>query len=398
MSNKFAITELATWYGLNGLTRNNVQRTTMGLNGETDPAWSMLHLWSGLINIDTRRDWMNLGTSYIANGDVMYTGLLERPWADGDAQQTDAVIAWGCQIDEGFEDNFRIIFLEADADTTDQGTEMMRITPWGNIGMGNSFSNALQPHRRTVVHERRDSAQFRIAWGVDPNPVLGQHADFQVTGNGNLHIKPRNDNANRTVAIGFLSGELGNPVNNAARLDVGGRVRVRNLQDTLPDCLVTGFNASQNAADHYLTRLDFIGATDSVLSGAGTWVPLSDCRWEDVNSGTVPGNTDLRTGFSTSSDCYRDKVVIGANGAKRAKLEAYSRSDRDKVFDAIYARAAGVGDTVGTILTGITGETEGFAGALTSVYVGMFGNAGYIGEPGIGQSSHRIVQREVHLG
>jgi hypothetical protein len=32
-SNKFAITELGTWNGLNGLTRNNVQRTTLGLQG-----------------------------------------------------------------------------------------------------------------------------------------------------------------------------------------------------------------------------------------------------------------------------------------------------------------------------------------------------------------------------
>ena len=46
-NNKFAITELPTWNGLNGLTRTAVQRTTLGLQGETNTAWSMLHLWSG---------------------------------------------------------------------------------------------------------------------------------------------------------------------------------------------------------------------------------------------------------------------------------------------------------------------------------------------------------------
>jgi hypothetical protein len=43
--NKFAITELATWNGLGGLTRTDVQRTTMGLTGQDPLAWSMLHLF-----------------------------------------------------------------------------------------------------------------------------------------------------------------------------------------------------------------------------------------------------------------------------------------------------------------------------------------------------------------
>jgi hypothetical protein len=33
---KFAITELPVWNGLNGLTRTNVQRTSMGFRGDDD--------------------------------------------------------------------------------------------------------------------------------------------------------------------------------------------------------------------------------------------------------------------------------------------------------------------------------------------------------------------------
>jgi hypothetical protein len=84
---KFAITELATWNGLNGLTRNNVQRTSLGLSGDDDAAWSMLHLMdqagvTAFFNT-LRRPWMNVGTSYTANQDFMYTGLMERPSVGG---------------------------------------------------------------------------------------------------------------------------------------------------------------------------------------------------------------------------------------------------------------------------------------------------------------------------
>jgi len=82
--NKFAITELATWNGLNGLSRTRVQRTTLGLRGETNLAWSLLHLMdnaAGGLPGTLQRPWMNVGTSYTSNLDFMYIGLLERPVA-----------------------------------------------------------------------------------------------------------------------------------------------------------------------------------------------------------------------------------------------------------------------------------------------------------------------------
>jgi len=153
-NNKFAITELPTWNGLGGLTRTDVQRTTMGLTGQDPLAWSMLHLFddnAGALPLTMQRDWMNVGVSHTANADFMYSGLLERPTGGG--LRTDAVIAWGCQDGAGTADNFRFIFLQSNFNGADQGRELMRITPWGNVGMGNSFNNNLQPARRAVVHE-----------------------------------------------------------------------------------------------------------------------------------------------------------------------------------------------------------------------------------------------------
>ena len=82
--NKFAITEQATLNGFYGLSRTRVQRTTLGLRGETNLAWSLLHLMdnaAGGLPGTLQRPWMNVGTSYTSNLDFMYIGLLERPVA-----------------------------------------------------------------------------------------------------------------------------------------------------------------------------------------------------------------------------------------------------------------------------------------------------------------------------
>ncbi|MFT6997508.1 MAG: hypothetical protein ACJAQ4_001262 [Cryomorphaceae bacterium] len=197
-------------------------------------------------------------------------------------------------------DNFRLLFIANLTSATtgpnsDQGRETMRITPRGNIGMGNSFSNALQPSRRLVVHERTDSPQFRIAWGLDSDPVLGQHADFQVTDNGVLHIKNRDENNRRPVVVGFLENEDANPTA-FTYLDVGGITRIRDLrEDSTKTCLVLGTFADTTAqgdsADHYLTRLDFPQDSTLFLAGDATWRPGagSDNDWES-------DGTDVWTG------------------------------------------------------------------------------------------------------
>ena len=90
----------------------------------------------------------------------------------------------------------------------------------------------------------------------------GNKADFQSSDLGNLHIKATNtENSRRTVAIGFLPGEQLPPINMGpirTALDVGGVTRIRNLRDTLSNCLVTGFNVGSSGRDNFHTRLDFL--------------------------------------------------------------------------------------------------------------------------------------------
>ncbi|MCA1761954.1 MAG: tail fiber domain-containing protein [Flavobacteriales bacterium] len=143
-SNKFAITELGAWNGLNGLSRTDVQRTTLGLQGQTNLAWSMLHLWddaAGNVPPAVQRDWMNVGTSYSSNTDFMYSGIMERPVAGGGNLQSDAVMAWGRNNSLAEPDNMRFIFITPEQQGTaagsEQGLEIMRLTPTGNVGIGN---------------------------------------------------------------------------------------------------------------------------------------------------------------------------------------------------------------------------------------------------------------------
>jgi hypothetical protein len=276
---------------------------------------------------------MDVGISMTANRDFMYTGLLARP--TGSSLRTDAVVAWGCQSAESTADNFRFIFLEPNANASDQGTEMMRIAPWGNIGMGNSFSNALQPSRRLVVHEEGEDPQLRIAHTLNANPTLGANAELQVSAAGDLYIKPSSDGDVQGVAIGFLEGELtppAAPFNIQTVLDVGGLTRIRNLRSQGDnDCIVIGSNA-QGAADNYIKRLDFTGDPNDYLAGDGTWqqgLSATDCRWTDAPDSFTPDDF-MFAGFDPLSSCYRSKLAFGTNTAD-AKVEIENLTDRDRV-------------------------------------------------------------------
>lgn len=151
---------IATWNGLNGLTGANFGRTFLSLDGTTmdnNPAgaWSLLHL--GQRNVSTaNRNWMNIGITMTNRttvaqqelGDYMYIGLMERPLANV-LESVDAVVSWGCNDGSNAPsdgpDNLRFIFTTAATGVgtaaTNQGRETMRITPNGNIGIGDWSGN-----------------------------------------------------------------------------------------------------------------------------------------------------------------------------------------------------------------------------------------------------------------
>ena len=270
------------WPGYNGAPGvPNSSRIHLGLDGNTfaNP-FSMLHMGEN-INPTLSRPWMQVGTTYGAGADIMYTGILQSPGNSNNGDVVDAVIAWGCNDQLWFPangpDNLRFLFLApanqpVSPGSATEGLEVMRITPWGNAGIGDSFNNNQQPHRRLVVHGLDTDPQFRISTILDPDPDLGDHADFQVSPQANLHIKPRHNELDRTVCIGFLDNELDDPTSNT-RLDVGGITRIRTLQEIEPQSLIIGYSFADvnetDPADHFLGRLDLPNDNNLFLDGTG---------------------------------------------------------------------------------------------------------------------------------
>jgi hypothetical protein len=197
----------------------------------------------------------------------------------------------------------------------------------------------------------------------------------------------RDSSARRPTVIGFLENEDDDPTA-FTWLDVGGITRVRDLrEDSTKTCLVLGAFADTTAqgdsADHYLTRLDFTGDSTEVLSGEGTWVQMNgaDCRWEDIVSITGIGNTDIRTGFDTEDDCYRQNVVIGAAGAK-SKLAVEARTERDNspigvLFDMTDSDPGFDAADNSGVVTALLASSEGVNGNQGNSYVGIQARANF---------------------
>jgi hypothetical protein len=193
-----------------GINHPNTTRVTISYGNAFDPVgtsftpWSMLHIGREDSPFGIRRDWMNVGTSYLDNRDAMYVGLaVER----GD-DRTDAIIAWADNAyPEAGPDNLRFVFLAAQNPLyglpgTRAGLETGRFSPDGNFGVGDFYNPGIQPLRRVeILDMRRDEPQLRLTHTQNANINLGIHTDFQTTAAGNLFINPRRNGVNRFVGI-----------------------------------------------------------------------------------------------------------------------------------------------------------------------------------------------------
>lgn len=133
------------WPGYNNAVAvPNSSRIHFSLDGNNQLPFSMMHLGSAL-STTLSRPWMHVGTTYGAGGDIMHVGIMQSPDPSGSQQGGDAVIAWG-DNDDGFSpqqgpDNLRFLFISPSninnpGANSAQGRETMRITPMGNVGIG----------------------------------------------------------------------------------------------------------------------------------------------------------------------------------------------------------------------------------------------------------------------
>jgi len=329
----------------------------------------------------------------------MYVGPKVGP---GGQDVTDAVIAWSDNDGSGSvgPDVLRFLFTAPGAGTTSissddfsdtdyDGVEIARMHGDGRMGVGVGWNNLEQPKRSLDVMNNQDDPQMRLSHTISGISSIGTYAEFLVSDNGDLYISPESNTQQRALAVGFLPSDIPGtalelpqaPSGIQTILDVNGLTRIRNLPaQGNNSCLVIGSRAQgAPGEDNYLKRLAFTGNTDEYLSGDGTWETLdpNDCRWIDVPSTTVTGETDIFTDFPQGENCDRGKVGIGVDEVRRAKLEVENLFTRDEVDYAIYGGVdldEAAPEVAPRVIAGVFGEVHNGA-ASTTTNAGVYGRS-----------------------
>ena len=172
---------------------------------------------------------MRDGITFTSNSDFMYVGPMKK---GSGVDKTDAVIAWADNYGQGEigPDVLRFLFTNRAQGSTQistdpmtdediDGLEVARFMGDARVGIGPMWKDNLFPKRSLdVIRRNDDKPQFRITYNAGSTETLGRYGDFQLSRHGNLHLKPTEGGTNnRTVAVGFLDGELDPVANHAAK-------------------------------------------------------------------------------------------------------------------------------------------------------------------------------------
>ena len=137
-------------------------------NGPAAGPFSLLHLNSGVGGFVQQfgwRPWMKYGITSTHNQDLMFFGQR----ATGGLDVTDVVIGWADNSGAGSSgpDNMVFNFLAGSGAGTDDlsgtannGREIMRLTGYGNIGVGPRFNNNWQPQSTYHQHQENSAASW----------------------------------------------------------------------------------------------------------------------------------------------------------------------------------------------------------------------------------------------
>lgn len=140
--------------------------------------FSLLHLNSGVggfVQSFGWRPWMKYGITSTHNQDLMFIG--QRQNGNG-FDVTDVVIGWADNSGPGAvgPDNMVFNFLTGGANGTDDlagtasnGREIIRLTGYGNVGIGPRFNNTWQP--QSTLHQHQENSQ--PSWMQITNQLSG---------------------------------------------------------------------------------------------------------------------------------------------------------------------------------------------------------------------------------
>ena len=170
-------TSTANQYTINGFGWNPGNPTLhvntsgyVGIGENTNNLWSnkgpfsLLHLNgnnpSGVYQEIGYRPWMKIGMTVTSNSDLMYLGHRANAF-----DVTDAVLVWSNDPNTTFPgpDNMLFIFTQGNGLSNDDltgsnmnGREIMRLTGYGNVGIGPRFTNAPAMQPQSTLHINRE--------------------------------------------------------------------------------------------------------------------------------------------------------------------------------------------------------------------------------------------------
>ncbi|MFH2096186.1 MAG: tail fiber domain-containing protein, partial [Bacteroidota bacterium] len=210
--------------------------------------------------------------------------------------------------------------------------EQMRIvgtpgTYHGYVGIGNAFTDLMQPKRRLDVYDEDNFPQFRISQTIGTNTTAGIYADFQTTGMGNLLINPYSNGTPMMVGINHLS-----TTTLLAQMDVNGMACIRELP--LPaneDIVALGANLDKIVAVN----------DDGVLYWRdATTMSNADPDWFDqANTGNPP------TSINDNIYTFGNVAINGNSSLYDSKLYVYNVDKKHGIY--IDERGFNANDPIG---------------------------------------------------
>ncbi|MFL5751892.1 MAG: hypothetical protein ACJ76F_00675, partial [Bacteroidia bacterium] len=131
-------------------------------------------------------NWTNIGYMATEHSDEFYIGMKDEQGTTGQINRSDAVLAWGNDDYSNFgsiplqnqsgPDYMRFIFYGGGASgmTANGGREreVMRLSPWGNVGIGQNFNEFFAPNSNLHIH---DTLAYSV-WAQFSNQGVGSRA------------------------------------------------------------------------------------------------------------------------------------------------------------------------------------------------------------------------------
>jgi hypothetical protein len=352
------------------------------------------------------RNWMDIGTIYVAGSDNMYVGLRQQSnnstgnpaMVTGEAptDKQDAIINWGDNSGSSSPfapDNMKFVFTAPPSTgepfaSSNDGREIMRLTGTGNVGIGPVFTNAAQPQSQLHIHNANtanatlqmtvqgitgqtpndglritvDQSRFAIIEQQETAPMIFVHRNSNNAQQEVIRISPGAATAPFEPYTGIGGSAIVNPY-------LGGSLNPTALLE------VNSYGATTVQGGSSGLRFTNLNSTSPVMANPGTGLLSVNAQGDVVY---VKGGSIGATGATGSTGAQGNTGATGVTGATGAQGIQGSAG-----VTGAQGNTGATGTQGNTGLPGATGA-QGFTGATGATGAqGLQGSTGVTGAQGI---------------